>query len=136
MTEGGFRPARAPGGAVLGPLLTPPLPQGGTSAPTARARRKGARRRHEWGQDGVPQAAAQKESREAAARHTPPPRPPTGPRPPPPEKGEMVPPRPREEPECDPPPRPSRQLPWGPRRTNEPAPAHRDAAQIVPREAW
>ena len=43
--------------------------------------------------------------------------------------------RPRGEPECDPPPRPSRRLTWGPRRTSGPTPAHRDAAQIVPREA-
>ena len=47
----------------------------------------------------------------------------------------MDPPRPRGEPECDPPPRPSRRLKWGPRRTSGPTPAHRDAAQIVPREA-
>ena len=47
----------------------------------------------------------------------------------------MDPPRPRGEPECDPPPSPSRRLKWGPRRTSGPAPAHRDAAQIVPREA-
>ena len=74
-------------------------------------------------------------------RDTPPPAPPLarkprGPRPPAPEAGGMVPPRPREQPECDPPPRPSRRLPWGPRRTSEPTPAHQDAAQIVPREAW
>ena len=47
----------------------------------------------------------------------------------------MDPPRPRGEPECDPPPRPSRRHKWGPRRTSGPTPAHRDAAQIVPREA-
>ena len=47
----------------------------------------------------------------------------------------MDPPRPRGEPECDPPPRPSRRLKWGPRRTSGPTSAHRDAAQIVPREA-
>ena len=47
----------------------------------------------------------------------------------------MDPPRPRGEPECDPPPRPSRRLKWGPRRTSGPTPAHRDAAQIMPREA-
>ena len=73
-------------------------------------------------------------------RDTPPPRPPTGPpaaraRPPPPEAEGMDPPRPGGEPECDPPPRPSRRLKWGPRRTSGSTPAHRDAAQIVPREA-
>ena len=78
VTEGGFRSAGAPGGAVHGPPLTPPPPRGGTSAPTARARQKGARRRHGEGRKGVPQAAARNENREAAARH-PPPRPPTSP---------------------------------------------------------
>ena len=139
VTEGGFRSAGAPGGAVHGPPLTPPG-RGGTSAPTARARRKGARRRHGEGRKGVPQAAARSENREATARHPPPPAPPParqprGPRPPPPEAGGMAPPRPRGEPECDPPPRPSRRVTWGPRRTSGPTPAHRDAAQIVPREA-
>ena len=47
----------------------------------------------------------------------------------------MDPPHPRGEPECDPPRRPSRRLQWGPRRASGPTPAHRDAAQIVPREA-
>ena len=47
----------------------------------------------------------------------------------------MGPPHTRGEPECDPPPRSSRRLKWGPRRTSGPTPAHRDAAQIVPREA-
>ena len=47
----------------------------------------------------------------------------------------MEPPHPRGEPECDPPPRPSRRLKSGPRRTSGPTPAHRDTAQIVPREA-
>ena len=47
----------------------------------------------------------------------------------------MDPPRPRGEPECDPPPRSRRRLTWGPRRTSGPTPAHRDTAQIVPREA-
>ena len=49
--EGGFRSAGAPGGAVHGPPLTPPQPRGGTATPTARARQKGVRRRHEDGQD-------------------------------------------------------------------------------------
>ena len=128
-----------PGGRSTG-RPSPPPPRGGTSAPIARARRKGARRRYGESQKGVSQAAARNESREAVARHTPPPAPPPacqlrGPRPPPPEAGGMDPPRPRGEPECDPPPRPSRRLKWGPRRTSGPTPAHRDAAQIVPREA-
>ena len=119
---------------------SPPPPRGGTSAPTASARRKGAHRRHGESQEGVPQAAAWNESREAAARHPPPPRPPTGPpaagAPAPTPRGRRDgPPRPRGEPECDPPPRPSRRLQWGPRRASGPTPAHRDAAQIVPREA-
>ena len=42
---------------------------------------------------------------------------------------------PRGEPECDLPPRSSRRPTRGPRRTSGPTPAHRDAAQIVPREA-
>ena len=53
----------------------------------------------------------------------------------PPEAGGMGPPHPRGEPECDSPPRSSRRPTWGPRRTGGPTPAHRDAAQIVPREA-
>ena len=137
VTEGCYRSAGAPGGAVHGPPLTPPTP-GRHFSPD---RRKGARRRHGESQKGVPQAAARNESREAAARHPPPPpapppaRQPRGPRPPRPEAGGMGPPRPRGEPECDPPPRSSRWLTWGPRRTSGPTPAHRDAAQIVPREA-
>ena len=67
---------------------------------------------------------------------TPPPaRKPRGPRPPPPGAGGMVPPPcPSEQPERDPPPSPSRRVPWGPRRTSEPAPTRQDAAQIAPRE--
>ena len=70
----------------------------------------------------------------------PPPTPPTGPQaagapaPSPRGSGDGPPPRPREEPERNPPPRPSRRLPQGPRRTSEPAPTRRDAAQIAPRE--
>ena len=128
-----------PGGRSTG-RPSPPPPRGGTSAPTACARRKGAHRRHGESQEGVPQAAAWNESREAAAQHPPPPRPPTGPpaaeAPAPTPRGRRDgPPRPRGEPECDPPPRPSRRLKWGPRRASGPTPAHRDAAQIVPREA-
>ena len=54
---------------------------------------------------------------------------------PPPRQGGWAPLNPRGEPECDPPPRSSRRRTWGPRRTSGPTPAHRDAAQIVPREA-
>ena len=141
VTEGGFQVGWGPQGSGLRAAPPPPPPpRGGTSAPTARARQNGARRRHGESQKGVPQAAARNESREAAARHPPPPAPPParqprGARPPPPEAGGMDPPCPRGEPECDPPPRPSRRLKWGPRRTSGPTPAHRDAAQIVPREA-
>ena len=140
MTEGGFRPARAPGGAVHGPPLTPPHPGAALwPRPHAHAGReragdtKGARMEY---RRPPPGRRAGRPRRDTPPPPAPPPaRKPRGPRPPPPEAGGMVPPRPREEPECDPPPRPSRRLPWGPRRTNEPAPAHRDAAQIVPRGA-
>ena len=96
VTEGGFRSAGAPGGAVHGPPLTPP-PRDGTSAPTARARQKGARWRHGEGQKEVPQAAARSEGREAAARHPPPPPPHQpasrgGPGPHPPRQGGWAPP--------------------------------------------
>ena len=63
-----------PGGRSTGRPSPPPL-RGGTSAPTACARRKGAHRRHGESQEGVPQAAAWNKSREAAARHPPPPPP-------------------------------------------------------------
>ena len=87
--------------------------------------------------------ASRRPEREQGGRGaTPPPPPPPhqpasrgGPGPHPPRQGGWTPPRPRGEPECDPPPRPSRRLKWGPRRTSGPAPAHQDAAQIVPREA-
>ena len=121
-TEGGFAGQLGPPGERSTGRPSPPPPRGGISAPTARARRKGARQRHGESRKGVPQAAAWNESREAAARH-------------PPEAGGMGPPHPRGEPECDPPPRSSRRLTWGPRRTSGPTPAHRDAAQVVPREA-
>ena len=65
----------------------------------------------------------------------PPARRPQGPRPPPPEAEGTDPPRPGGEPGSDPPRRPSRRLQWGPRGACGPTPAHRDAAQIVPREA-
>ena len=77
----------------------PPPSRGGTATPTARARRTGVRRRHEGGQEGVPQAATQNVRREAAER-PPPPNPPHrpasrgGPGPHPPRQGGSVPPPP------------------------------------------
>ena len=140
MTEGGFRSAGAPGGAVHGPPLTPPTPGRHFSPDRTRTPEGNApatRRGPGWSTAG-----RRPEGEQGGRGATPPPPPappparqPRGPRPPPPEAGGMVSPRPRGEPECDPPPRPSRRLPWGPRRTSEPTPAHRDAAQIVPREA-
>ena len=100
--ERGFRSAGAPGGAVHGPPLIPPHPWGGPETPTARARRRGVRRRHDGGQDGVPRAATKRVNREAAAR-PPTPHPPHrpasrgGPGPAPPEAGGMVPPPPARE---------------------------------------
>ena len=136
--EGAFTSAGAPGGAVHGPPLVPPKPQGGPATPTARARRREVRRRHEGGQDGEPRAATQRRSREAPAR-PPPPTPPTGPQaagaPAPTTRGrgdDPPSPRPREEPERGPPPRPSRRLPQEPRGTSEPAPTRQESAQIAP----
>ena len=137
---GGFRSARAPGGAVRGPPLTPPTPgqhfgpdRMHTPEGSAPATRRGP---------GLSTAGRRPEGEQGGRGATPPPPPapppargPLGPRPPPPEAGGMVPPRPREEPERNPPPRPSRRPPWGPRRTSEPAPTRQDAEQIVPREA-
>ena len=127
-----------PGERPAGRPSTPP-PRGGSATPTARARRRGVRRQHKGGHDGVPRAATGRGSREAAAR--PPPQPPTGPQaagapaPTPRGRGDGPPsPRPREEPERGPPPRPSRRLPQEPRRTSEPAPTRQDAAQIAPSE--
>ena len=99
-----------PGGRSTG-RPSPPPPRGGTSAPTACARRKGAQRRHGESQEGVPQGAAWNESREAAARN-PPPHPPTsqpaaGAPAPTPRGRRDGPPHPRGEPECDPPPIPA-----------------------------
>ena len=92
------RGPRRPAQALTQTKPNPPPPRGGTSAPTARARRKGARRRHGEGQKGVPQAAAWSESTEAAARHPPPPPPPPhqpasrgGPGPHPPRQGGWAP---------------------------------------------
>ena len=128
-----------PGGRSTG-RPSPPPPRGGTSAPTARARRKGAHRRHGESQEEYHRPPPGTRAGRPRRDTPPPPAPPTGrqprgPRPPPPEAEGMDPRRPRGKPECDPPPRPSRRLKWGPRRTSGPTPAHRDAAQIVPREA-
>ena len=142
VTEGGFRSAGAPGGAVHGPPLTTPHP-GAHRTPTAprphaRAGRERAgdteRARKEYRRP-PPGTRAGRPRRDTPPPIPPPARQPRGPRPPPPEAGGMGPPRPRGEPECDPPARPSHRLTWGPRRTSGPTPAHRDAAQIVPREA-
>ena len=70
-TEGGFAGQLGPPGERSRAAPHPPPPRGGTSAPTARARRKGARQRHGESQKGVPQAAARNESTEAAARQSP-----------------------------------------------------------------
>ena len=140
VTEGGFRSAGAPGGAAHGPPLTPPHPGAALQPrPHARAGRERAgdteRARKEYRRP-PPGTRAGRPRRDTPPPPAPPPaRQPRGPRPPPPEAGGIGPPRPRAEPECDPPPRPSRRLTWGPRRTSGPTPAHRDAAQIVPREA-
>ena len=141
MTEGGFRSARAPGGAVHGPPLTPPHPGAALQPrPHAHARRErasdteGARTEYRRPPPGRRAGRPRRDT-------PPPPRPPPGPQaagapaptprgrgdgPPPPERGAGV--RPA------PPPQPP--APMGARRTSEPTPAHRDAAQIVPREAW
>ena len=139
VTEGGFRSAGAPGGAVHGPPLTPPHPGAALqSRPHARAGRERAgdteRARKEYRRP-PPRTRAGRPRRDTPPPAPPPARQPRGPRPPAPEAWGMGPPRPRGEPECDPPPHPSRRLTWGPRRTSGPTPAHRDAAQIVPREA-
>ena len=140
VTEGGFQVRWGPQGSGPRAAPHPPPPRGGTSAPTARARRKGARRRHGESQKGVLQAAARNESGEAAARHPPPPPPHQpasrgGPGPHPPRQGGCTPPAREGSRSVTRPPSPSPRLKWGPRRTSGPTPAHRDAAQIVPREA-
>ena len=142
VTEGGYqvRWGIGPGGAVHGPPLTPPNPGAALQPrPQARAGRERTgdteRARKEYHRP-PPGTRAGRPRRDTP----PPPRPPTGPpaagAPAPTPRGRRDgPPRPRGEPECDPPPRPSRRLQWGPRRASGPTPAHRDAAQIVPREA-
>ena len=139
VTEGGFQVRWGPQGG--GPRAAPHPPQPGAALqprPHARARRERTgdteRARKEYHRP-PPGTRAGRPRRDTPPPAPPPARQPRGPRPPPPEAEGMDPPRPRGEPECDPPPRPSRRLKWGPRRTTGPTPAHRDAAQIVPREA-
>ena len=133
--EGWFRSARAPGGAVHGPPLTPPTPgrhfgpdRTRTPEGSAPATRRGP---------GLSTAGRRPEGEQGGRGATAPPPPPHrpagrgGPGLHSPRQGGWSPPRPREEPERDPPPRPSRRLPWGPRRTSEPAPTRQDAAKIV-----
>ena len=137
--EGGVQVCRGPRGSAPPAAPHPPPARDGSATQTARARRRGVRRRHEGGQDGVPQAATQKRSREAAARPTPP-KPPHrpasrgSPGPHPPRQGGWSPPPPERGAGGDPPPRPSRRLPQGPRRTSEHAPTRQDDTQIAPRE--
>ena len=139
VTEGGFQVRWGPQGG--GPRAAPHPPHPGAALqprPHARARRERAgdteRARKEYHRPPPG-------TRAGRPRRDPPPPPPHrpisrgGPGPRPPRQMGWTPPRPRGEPECDPPPRPSRRLTWGPRRTSGPTPAHRDAAQIVPREA-
>ena len=140
VTEGGFQVRWGPQGG--GPRAAPHPPHPGAALqprPHARAGRErtGDTERARKGYHRPPPGMrAGRPRRDTPPPPAPPPaRQPRGPRPPPPEAEGMDPPRPRGEPECDPPPRPSRRLKWGPRRTSGPTPAHRDAAQIVPREA-
>ena len=72
-TEGGLQVSWGPQGSGPRAAPHPPPPRGGTSAPTARARRKGARQRHGESQKGVPQAAA-REREQGGRGATPPPR--------------------------------------------------------------
>ena len=141
VTEGGFQVRWGPQGG--GPRAAPHPPHPGAALqprPHARAGRERTgdteRARKEYHRP-PPRTRAGRPQRETPPPPAAPPtaRQPRGPRPPPPEAEGTDPPRPRGEPECDPPPRPSRRLKWGPRRASGPTPAHRDAAQIVPREA-
>ena len=140
VTEGGFQVRWGPQGG--GPRAAPHPPHPGAAhqpRPHARAGRERAgdtERARKGYHRPPPGTTAGRPRRDTPPPPAPPPaRQPRGPRPPPPEAEGMDPPRPRGEPECDPPPLPSRRLKWGPRRTSGPTPAHRDAAQIVPREA-
>ena len=140
VTEGAYQVRWGPQGG--GPRAAPHPPHPGAALqprPQARAGRERTgdteRARKEYHRP-LPGTRAGRPRRDTP----PPPRPPTGPpaagAPAPTPRGRRDgPPRPRGEPECDPPPRPSRRLQWGPRRASGPTPAHRDAAQIVPREA-
>ena len=134
--EGGFRSEGAPGGAVHGPPVIPPPPQGGSGTPTEGARRGECADDKRGARVGPPPRGGA-----GRPRRDPPPIPPTGPQaagapaPTPPGRGDGFPsPRPREEPEHGPPPRPSRRLPQELRGTSEPAPTRQDAAQIAPSE--
>ena len=49
--RGGVQVGRGPRGSGPRAAPQPPPPRGGTATPTARARRKGVRRRHEGGQE-------------------------------------------------------------------------------------
>ena len=96
--EGGFRSARAPGGAVHGPPLTPPHPGAALRPrPHAHAGRgraddtRGARIEY---RRPPPRRGAGRPQRDNPPPAPPPARKPRGPRPPPPEAGEMVPPPP------------------------------------------
>ena len=76
VTEGGCQVRWGPQGGGPRAAPHPPHPGAALQPRTASARRKGAHRRRGESQEGVPQAAAWNESREAAARHPPPPHPP------------------------------------------------------------
>ena len=139
VTEGGFQVRWGPQGG--GPRAAPHPPHPGAALqprPHARAGRERTgdteRARKEYHRP-LPGTRAGRPRRDTPPPAPPPARQPRGPRPPPPEAEGTDPPRPRGEPECDPPPRHGRRLKWGPRRASGPTPAHRDAAQIVPREA-
>ena len=138
-TEGGFQVRWGPqeGGPRAAPH--PPHPRAALQPrPHARAGRERAgdteRARKEYRRPPPGTRAGR------PRRDTPPPPPPHrpasrgGPGPHPPRQGGWTPPAREGSRSVTRPPRPSRRLNWGPRRTSGPTPAHRDAAQIVPRE--
>ena len=122
-TEGGFAGQLGPPGERSTGRPSPPPHPGAALQPRLHARA------------GRERASDTERARKGYRRPPPGTRAGRPPRDTPPEAGGMGPPHPRGEPECDPPPRSSRRLTRGPRRTSGPTPAHRDAAQIVPREA-
>ena len=140
VTEGGYQVRWGPQGG--GPRAAPHPPHPGAALqprPQARAGRERTgdteRARKEYHRP-PPGTRAGRPRRDTPPPPPPPTSPPAAGAPAPTPRGRRDgPPRPRGEPECDPPPRPSRRLQWGPRRASGPTPAHRDAAQIVPREA-